>query len=70
MSRRLVFGLLILLFALFGTSWGLTLNRDPDIMRDIIKEIKERQGIQAAEDRMKALMTERHRPKDTTTVQQ
>lgn len=29
MSRRLVFGLLILLFALFGTIWGLTLNRDP-----------------------------------------
>ena len=51
-------------------SIDLTLNRDPDIMRDIIKEIKERQGIQAAEDRMKALMTERHRPKDTTTVAQ
>ncbi len=48
----------------------LTLNRDPDIMRDIMKTIKERQGQQAAEDRMKTLMTERHRPKDKAVSEQ
>jgi modulator of FtsH protease HflK len=51
-------------------SIDLALNRDPEIMKEIIRDIKKREADRAAVDRMNALMTERHRPKDSTTVSQ
>lgn len=49
-------------------SIDLAINRDPEIMKEIIRARKLREGEQAAADRMNALMTERHRPKDSTVA--
>jgi modulator of FtsH protease HflK len=48
----------------------LNLNRDPEVMRDIIRRIRQAEGDAAQKERLKLLEEDRFKPKTTETLEQ